>query len=362
MITHVTIENFKSIKNISIDLGQINILIGANGSGKSNFISFFKFVNSIYDQELKKYFIEHHADSIFYYGRKKSEYIYGKLFFDDINSYVFCIKPKDNEEVYIEKEGKGYQAFIESDDVNYFYDYNLLESRLKQGEYYRDSFIRKHMEELQIFHFHDTSSVSSLRKDSHIDDNQYLKYDGRNIAAFLYYLKEEEPISFKRIQSSVESIAPFFKDFVLLPNPRNPNRISLRWRHKEDLEGFFEVSQLSDGTLRFIALATLLLQPNPPKIIIIDEPELGLHPFAINKLAGFIKSVSAKSQVIISTQSSELISNFQPENIFITELDPTEKQSIIYQLSSEDLDTWLSDYTLGDLWKYNKLGFGQPFI
>lgn len=361
MINYIEIQNFKSIKEMKLELAPINILIGANGSGKSNFISFFKLLSSIYNQYLQNYFSENYIDSTFYFGRKNSKFIYGKIFFDDLNSYYFRLNPSENEKVSIAIEGYGYKADRENDVHNYVVESNLKESKIKDSEWYRNKYIQWYIEGLKIFHFHDTSIYSSLRKSSDIDDNRYLKSDGGNLPSFLYYLKQKEPISFKRIEKSIQTIAPFFKEFILFPDARNENLISLRWRHSEDLESNFGVSQLSDGTLRFIALATLLLQPNPPKVIIIDEPELGLHPFAINKLAGFIKSVSAKSQVIVSTQSPSLISNFSPDDILVVEMSKKEKQSKIYHLDSDELTSWLEEYTLGDLWKYNKLGFGQPF-
>jgi predicted ATPase len=191
-----------------------------------------------------------------------------------------------------------------------------------------------------------------------LNDNHYLRRDGSNLAAFLYYLKLKEPKHFKRIELMVKSIAPFFERFDLEPNFLNENKIELEWKEKGHPDHYFNGYHLSDGTLRFICLATLLMQPNPPETIIIDEPELGLHPVAINKLAAMVRKASEKVQVIISTQSTNLIDNFEPEDIIVT--DRENNGSVFKRLKSEELSTWLEEYTLGDLWGQNKLG-AQPY-
>ena len=156
----------------------------------------------------------------------------------------------------------------------------------------------------------------------------------------------------------VQFIAPFFEGFILEPDRLNPNFIQLEWREKGQPDGYFNAYHLSDGTLRFICLATLLMQPEPPATIIIDEPELGLHPVAINKLAALVRAVSEKSQVILSTQSVNLIDNFSPEDIIVT--NRTTEGSTFERLHEEDFSEWLQEYTLGDLWGQNKFG-AQPY-
>ena len=118
-------------------------------------------------------------------------------------------------------------------------------------------------------------------------------------------------------------------------------------------------NDFSDGTIRFIALVVLFMQPWLPKVIIIDEPELGLHPVAIQKLAGLIRIAAQRgAQIIIATQSAELISNFEPEDVVtVNQLDG---QTQMQRLNRADLEQWLDEYTLGDLWKQNILKGGQP--
>ncbi len=210
------------------------------------------------------------------------------------------------------------------------------------------------MHNFGIYHFHDTGKDSPLKQMNELNDNRYLREDGKNLPAYLYYLQEKHPKDFQKIENQIRSVASFFDRFDLEPDRLNENQIELRWLEKGS-DAYFNAYDLSDGTLRFMALTTLLMQPDLPKTIIIDEPELGLHPFAINKLAAMMKQAAAKgSQVIVSTQSVGLIDNFEPEDIIT--VDREDDQSVFKRFNSEDLKDWLEDYTLGELWNKNVIG------
>lgn len=163
-------------------------------------------------------------------------------------------------------------------------------------------FIRRHLGRWRLYHFHDTSSSSPMKKTADVNDNCYLRPDGANLAAFLYYLKLKHETSYTLIRRVVQRVAPFFDDFLLEPHRLNPDKIRLEWRHKGS-ESYFDAASLADGTMRFMALATLLLQPEAyrPSVILVDEPELGLHPYAITLLASLVRQGSLQTQVIVST-------------------------------------------------------------
>jgi predicted ATPase len=180
------------------------------------------------------------------------------------------------------------------------------------------------------------------------------------LPAFLYLLKVKHPKTYVRIEKMVQTIAPYIDKFILEPKLLNTNEIELRWVDVGDSESSFSAYQLSDGTLRFIALTALLMQPNPPSVIIIDEPELGLHPFAIGKLAGMIQATSKETQIIVATQSPGLVNHFLPEDIIVVDRDVEEKQSIFKRLNFNDLAIWLEDYSLGNLWERDMINGAQP--
>jgi len=197
-----------------------------------------------------------------------------------------------------------------------------------------------------------------MRKTTKVDDNEFLRADGSNLAAFLYYLRAKHDDSYSLIQRTVQRVAPFFDDFRLKPLNLKPDDIKLEWRHKRS-DQYFDASSLSDGTLRFIVLATLFLQPKEyrPSVILVDEPELGLHPYAIEMLASLIRQASLDTQVIVSTQSSLLLDHFGPEDVLVA--NRVDGGTQITRLDPAHLAVWLADYSLGQLWEKNELG-GRP--
>jgi len=350
----IEINGYKSIRNLKLDLKPINILIGANGSGKSNFLSFFTLLRNMYARNLQVYVALHGGmDDILFNGRKTTESIAAKLEFDT-NAYSFTLQ-SGQESFIVTQEGLGY-------DKNP-YCANTLEiasvgpeSNLQFSTIPRATYIRDYIKALKRYHFHDTGKNSPLTKLSDVQSDKYeLAPQGDNIAAFLYNIRQENLIVYNRIVKTIQSVAPYFGDFILIPN--EAGKVMLQWEDKYGKP--FGVCDLSDGTMRFVALTILFMQPTLPQTIIIDEPELGLHPFAIAKLAGMIHSAAARGcQVIAATQSTDLISHFTPEDIIT--VDQIKGESIYQRLSSEDLALWIEEYSIDDLWKRNIIRGGQP--
>lgn len=368
-IDRIYINNFKSIRELTnVPIRPLNILIGPNGAGKSNLISFFKLLNSIAEQKLPSYIANNgYADKILYFGKKKSKELSGGIVFkkdensNTDNRYDFILKPDSANGLFFQEEKGGYNIFSKGFNENW--DYIILENSI--GEKNSDlsthtadrfSFLRKYFQEFRVFHFHDTSSTAPLKQPSKLRDNAFLREDGSNIASFLYWISQKYPSTFKLIEYTIRSIAPFFDKFNLQPDNLNSDVIFLSWLEKNSDE-YFDANNLSDGSLRFIALTTVLLQPHPPKTIIIDEPELGLHPSAINKLASMIKIASSKSQIIISTQSVNLLDNFEAHDIIV--VDRKDNQSVFKRLGDSELENWRNEYNMGELWEKNVIG-GTP--
>jgi predicted ATPase len=207
-----------------------------------------------------------------------------------------------------------------------------------------------------VYHFHDTSGTASVKHTGDLDDNYLLRPDGANLAALLYRLREKNPGDYSNIVDAIRLVFPFFDDFMLEPSRLNADRIRLEWRERGS-DTYFNASALSDGTLRFICLATLLLQPDLPSTILLDEPELGLHPYAITILAELLRGAATKTQVIASTQSVGLVNQFEPEDVIVVERE--DQQSVFRHLDRADMESWLDDYGLGDLWEKNIIG-GRP--
>lgn len=348
---YIKISGYKSIKDELIDLKSINIFIGANGSGKSNFISFFDFLNRLYNRNLNEYVaLKGGVDKILHKGQKITDTISFKVEFENGNNgYAANLKLGTNGLIVTD------ERLISKGDEGVDISASDKESRLKITDNYRAKHVIKYLNGFRKYHFHDTSDKSPFTKLSHIQNDIHSLYsDGSNLAAFLYQIKESDKIVYNRIIKTIQSIAPYFLDFEFIPNEAY---IRLQWKDKYS-DSLYGVTELSDGTIRFIALTVLFLQPNLPDTIIIDEPELGLHPSAIAKLAGMIKSASSKGcQVIVATQSTDLISHFSPDSIIT--VDQIDGCSKFNRLDTEKLQSWLEDYTIDDLWKRNIITTGQ---
>lgn len=354
MLKNIKIEGFKSIKTLNLKLSPINIFIGSNGVGKSNFISFFKLVNNIYEQRLQQYSLKSGIDNLLYYGRKNTKAIKGYLDFGN-NAYSFELEYSDDGSLFISREES---IYFQAQNNPSFLVSNAKESSIKVSNTKRNHYLREQLESYKIYHFHDTSSSAPLRSMANTNDNRSLKEDGGNLPAYLYFLQKIHPLNFKRIEKIIQSVVPFFDRFRLSPAFLNEDKILLEWQEKEHPETYFNANHLSDGSLRFIALVTLLMQPKLPKVIIMDEPELGLHPTAINKLSGLIKSAATKDcQIIVSTQSVTLINNFEPEDIIT--VDKEDNQSVFRHLDKALLSNWINDYSIGELWTKSVIK-GQP--
>jgi predicted ATPase len=355
----IHIQGYKSIKDATIELKPINILIGANGSGKSNFLSFFEFVNRIGELRLQDYVaLNGGVDKALHRGIKHSSTISASLEFKNsltkeksyLSFYEFELQ-NDGTHFIFTREYIGFKE-LDKEKVNVASKTFEAAAGVLNG-----ISIIQVLPIIKKYHFHDTGKNSPFNQPSNIQNDIYFLYgEGKNIAAYLYSIKVKDPIVYKRILSVIQSVVPYFSDFYLEPNENA--FILLQWRDNYS-ESIYGATDLSDGTIRFIALTVLFMQPNLPATIIIDEPELGLHPFAVAKLAGMIQSAAARgAQVIVATQSVELVSHFQPEDVLT--VDQIDGESRFERLKSDDLSRWLETYSLGDLWKQNIIGKAQP--
>ena len=333
-ITKLTIKGYKSIRNLeNFELRNLNILIGPNGSGKSNFVSFFELLQAISNEKgLPLFYVEKQggADKFLYLGPQVTQSIKAELEIVNLPlKYAFELSVTVNNRFSRSTMMPIWDP--DSSDLTR-HDIERLFSRYI------------------IYHFHDTSDFAAVKRPCSKRDYEYLRRDAGNLAAFLLFLEKKHEREYQYIQEMVRLAAPFFDDFLLRDSLDNPDETLLEWRQKGS-DYPFHPSQISDGTLRFICLATALLQPNPPSTILLDEPELGLHPHALALLAGMIQKASMRTQVIVSTQSAALLDHFKPEDIVLVERKNDE--SLFSRPDTEKLKIWLEDYSLGDIWSRN---------
>ncbi|BAY83040.1 hypothetical protein NIES267_25260 [Calothrix parasitica NIES-267] len=351
-LSRIVLKGFKSIVKCDLELSKINILIGANGAGKSNFIGFFRMMQQLLEENLQVFVSRQGSpDTLLHFGRKTTEQLEFRLYFGNNGYFAILEATQDNRLMFVK------ESFWWNLTGEYELGKGHFETKVLAGSGTRiDEYVLPAILGWRVYHFHDTSDSAYVKQRHGINDNNYLRSDARNLAAFLHLLRENYSSSYQKIVKTVRLVAPFFEDFFLRPSPQNNDFIELEWFEiGQDIP--FKANLLSDGTLRFICLTTVFLQPEDfqPETILVDEPELGLHPYAITVLASLIRTVS--KQVIISTQSVELLNEFNASDVIV--VDRNKGCSSLRRLETQKLETWLEDYSLGELWKKNLVG-GRP--
>ena len=374
MLRKITIEGYKSIRQMSLELRPLNVLIGANGAGKSNFVSFFELL-----REIAAVRLQHHVarsgggDAFLFYGAKDTPRLSAMLDFEgEIGAiaFSFTLASTPEDTLFFERESLEWApsegTVVNQKKVVFNPRTGLSESALLNApDEVREPAhaVWNVLRQCRVFHFRDTSNESHIRRSAYIHDNRWLDSDGGNLASVLYRSKKRQPHAYQRTILTLQQIMPWFRDFVLQPLELSPENVNLDW-HERDSDHLFGAHQLPDGALRAMALVTLLLQPKEflPSIIVIDEPELGLHPSAINVVAGLAAAASHQCQVILATQSVNLLDQFDPEDVIVVDREGGSStfKRVPEQMSPELLKEWLDDYSLSELWEKNVIG-GGPF-
>lgn len=355
---HITINGFKSIRRMEkLELSNLNVIIGANGAGKSNFIQVFKLFSSMIYGGFSQFILSRGgADGFLYNGPKETSKIQIEVELEpqkgsSVSYHVDLIPTVTDSFLLVERRKTAGGQWMS-------YGTTSVESRIP-GFKDKDEAGRKVYEALSnivVYHFHDTSMNASLRRPAIIEDNKRLRGDASNIAPFLLHLKKDYSRAYGEILDAVRIVMPFFDDFTLDVLPRGEaEKVGLSWKQKGS-DFPMQAYHLSDGSIRFICLATALLQPNPPQTIIIDEPELGLHPAAIPVLAEMIQAASQTTQVIVATQSPLLIDHFDIADILV--MDRRDASTCVHRLDPKDFSVWLEDYSVGELWTKNVIERG----
>ncbi len=366
----ITIQGFKSIDSIEkLELRNLNVLIGANGSGKSNFLGALAFLQAVRDGRLQSSVARvGGANRLLHFGRKVTPELSFAVTLDaggsNRNIYRLYLIPSDDDGLRVHQE---FADFWDKSRYGFPLERRIFGigngseagiSFSSSSSQTIESYVNSKLHGLRTYHVHDTGESSPLKLTADVHDTHFLRGDGANFSAFLYRLKRFQPAKLAEIEGAIQRIAPFFNGFQLAPRPENPDKIRLEWQHR-GTDAYFDAASLSDGTLRFMFLATLLLQPADlaPSVTIIDEPELGLHPTAIVYLAELVKRASLTRQIILATQSSHLLDHFAPEDVLVAERE--KEGTTLRRLEPEPLKAWLEDYSLGQLWEKNHFG-GRP--
>ena len=363
-LKRVIVRGFRSIKEMDLELGPINVCIGANGAGKSNLIEFFKMINELMGGRLQQYIATTgRATANLHFGPKVTSQLEAELKFEadqGTNTYYMRLFFAAGDSLIFADETLSFHAVGFDTPRQRSLGAGHQEALVR--EYAEDepliNILRNFLNRCRVYHFHDTSQTARIRRHCYIGDDRWLMPDAANLAAILFRLKSEKEVIYRRIVRNIAQVAPFFVDFDLEPSGPDGKDMILNWRHRES-DLIFGPHQLSDGTLRAICLIALLQQPKDdlPYLIVVDEPELGLHPHALELIASLFQAVSEHVQVLISTQSSTFVDAFDPRDIVV--VDRNGEATTFERPRPEMLDSWLEDYSLGEIWEKNVIG-GSP--
>ena len=364
-LERITLKGFKTIRSLeNFEPGSLTVLIGPNGAGKSNFISFFRMMSwALADSNNLPLYVGQQggASTFLHDGPTRTREIETEI--------TIRTDSGDNQYSFRLAFAAG-DAFIFADERYRFSGtgFNTVAPWKENGTGHRAPellskavtdttahVIRSLLQRIVVYQFHNTADTARIRCKWSIHDNRFLKEDAANIAPVLLRLRENDRGSYQRIVDTIRLIVPFFSDFDLEPEF---NSLLLRWR-EHNSDQVFNAAQASDGMLRVLALVTLLLQPERdlPDVLILDEPELGLHPYAINVVGDLISAAGASIQVIAATQSARLLDCFEAADIVVVERSC--RDSIFKRLEAGQLERWLDRYSLSELWEKNVIG-GRP--
>ncbi|OEH85347.1 hypothetical protein BHU72_04440 [Desulfuribacillus stibiiarsenatis] len=330
ILHQIEIKGYKSIRELQLELAPLTVLIGANGAGKSNLISFLQLIQMLTKRNLQQIVANcNGASHLLYFGNQKTSVLSSNLQFTQESGkieYDFDLTCGLSDQLVFAKERISLNSGVHSLGTGH------TETKLDSFSHEQIHPFLEYVNSWEFYRFHHAPDLSIVSK--------------------LHSIYLNEPSHYKRILHTLQQMLPFFDDFVW----SDPS--VFYWREKGS-DMVFNTSHLSDGMVRMITLVTILLQPNPPALLCIDEPELGLHPYAINVLACIIKSLATETQLIISTQSITLLNHLEVEDVVV--VDRKNGQSTFQRLQHQSLAKWLEDYTLGELWEKNIIG-GRPSL
>jgi len=364
-LKRISLEGFKTIRSlVNFEPLSKTVLIGPNGAGKSNFISFFRMISWVLSgsNHLSRYVGQQGGSRrILHDGPTCTKEIKAELTIQTSageNDYVFHLFHAAGDILVFSDEKYRFSHANRENKANWtslgagHKEPELLNAA---AEHKTAKVICNLLKKIVVYQFHNTSDFARIRGKWPADDNRWLKEDAANLAPMLHRLKIQETQYYRRIVDTIRLVFPVFSDFEL---ESDYGYLMLQWK-ETGTDEIFNASQASDGFLRIVALITLLLQPSKdlPDTLILDEPELGLHPSAANIIGGLITAASIKTQVILATQSVLLVDCFDPGDIVIVER--PERASKFRRLIPDELVDWLAAYSLSELWEKNVIG-GRP--
>ncbi|MBO3457475.1 AAA family ATPase [Aetokthonos hydrillicola Thurmond2011] len=383
-IRRLRLENFLSYgsEGEEIELRPLNILIGSNASGKSNLIEAIALLKAT-PTDLPAFIRQAGGISEFLWKGQHSNTVaeiqaivdYPRI---QTLSYQISLSMAGQKLELIDEFVENEQPFPGEDDVYFYYRYQRgrpvlnvkLDGVVKQRELRREdmipdqsvlsqrkdpdlypelSYLATQFSNISLYRIWNIGRDSEPRNPQKTDLPEHpLLENGSNLGLFLNNLQYQ--LGNRQI---IEKLKKFYDAAEELSIKIYGGTVQIFIR-EENLAQPIPATRLSDGTLRYLFLMALLLDPTPPPLICIEEPEIGLHPDILPTIAEMLIEASQRTQLIVTTHSDALVSSLPPEAVLVFERD--EQGSHLRRLDPEKLKDWLENYTLGDLWRMGEIG------
>lgn len=371
MIKSLHLQNFLSFGPNAepVELGALNIIIGTNGSGKSNFIEGLELLRHLPKEDINDSFRRLGGLEIFWREDENNTFIdkikirakflpnleeYGLIlgFVAGFGGVMFekeFIK-NENEEFEIKRDNSSVWTSY-SDKKKYYNSMNSIFEKLNpESQAPNFYFIKDLLPQIRTFRDWTFGKNSPLRQSQRADmPNKWLDADGSNLGLILNVIRKN-PDSKAQFLQGLKTLNPNFTDFDVQIEGSSV-QVFLTENRK-----ITPALRLSDGTLRYLCLLALLCHPNPPPLVCIEEPEMGLHPDVFHGLAALMREASKRMQLVVTTHSDIFVDCFTDTPEVIKVCDKIDGSTQIRSLPLEELKPWLDDYSLGDLWLKGHIG------
>ena len=380
----IHIQGFRRLFDVDIKLNPLNVLIGANGSGKTSILDVFSLLANSASGKLNESLSEQNGidanlSNLAAANAGKSQFMSFEL-----AMHVPSYKPIEYR-LAISPQGASYKIADEllsqyggrpepfkhivahHDNVVYYewklskkglvrpnWEYNPKESALSQvPKMFREpEDFRKRLASSTHYHVLDVSRRAPIRLPQQMRDATLPGHDGEDLVSCLFTLRETDPDRFELIEATLRAGFPSFERLNFPPVAAGT--LAMTWKDRNSKYPFY-MHQLSEGTLRFLWLVTLLHSPGLTEVTMIDEPEVSLHPELLSLLADLLRDASNRTQLIVATHADRLVRFLQPSEILTINTND-EGASEVICADELDLENWLKEYSMDEVWRMGRIG------
>jgi len=377
-IKQLDVKGFRSLKNVSWCPGDLNIVIGQNGTGKSNLLRMLELISASAQGRLSKHIQSAGGMGAIVWDGVAPSILIRLVFEQPDHEYKMELSRIDKSSSYrvqselltasefLMHDGKSSTKHIERIDGQDFYRYLPFE-QLEKGEVSREETLlsvpfpvnpgitvfRGELNQIAAYHDLNVGQDSPIRRPPIARFEKRVDPDGKNLVPVLHTLYSEDREFKRNIDSAMyAAFGDDYEELVFPPAADQRVQLRVRWR---TLQREQSAADLSDGTLRFLLLLTILAAPDPPMLIAIDEPETGLHPAMMNIIAEYAVEAAMRTQLVFTTHSAQFLDAFTENKPTTTVAKWENGETSLHTIEGDELNYWLAEYSLGSLFTSGEL-------